>query len=120
MKILIALHNQGDRDLYTLYAKRSNHEVITPTNTSYDRENFNAELDQKPERVLMDVNYGSPASYTDLPILEVNEEMIRRGYDTSKSLMGITALSDLVKQLREQNIPAVDKTEIKKIFAFLL
>ena len=121
MKILLAMHDKSVLQFYRMLSDFKGHESITPINgKTFD--NVIDVLSQKPDKVIMDINYGMHGVDSDSPFLRVEEAMRTRGYDTKKQLLGITALPLLAQNVREKYglaaaIKVTDQAAISNFFA---
>lgn len=120
MKILIALHQPDQTMLFSDCAEMNGHNVIKPKVGSNSLDDVVVLLEDKPDRVLMDVNYGKPGSQDVTPIQRVADSMRQRGYDIQKALLGVTGNDYLADDVRDQyQIPATPKTSFQDVFKFL-
>jgi len=120
MKILIASHDKEVGYMYSEIASMNGHSVITPKEGEYSAQRVLDMLKERPDKVLMDINYGRPGTENIQPILQVAETMRSLNYDLQKSLLGVTGRDDLVGLVqREHNIPTISKTDMTRTMEFL-
>ena len=122
MKVLIISHEPSLTPLYKTFVERNSGTAITPPEDGkYDIERaVTLLLDEKPDKVLMDFNYGNGASEDPTPILTIANKMRTNGYDVPRQLLGVTGRSDLTKRLSEElGLAIIPKTEFQRLKAFL-
>ncbi len=119
MKILLGLHKPDELDLYKLVINGNDHEAILPQNGDCNTAGLIKLLDNNPNKVLMDVNYGKPGSEDVSAIIQVAEAMRQKGYDISQTLLGVTGRDSLIEFLNSYKIPVVQKPGTNDVFAFL-
>ena len=120
MKILMGLHERSLDSLFGEIAQDNSHTVIRPDKTpELNYKSIIALLDDKPDRVLMDSNYGSPGSNNITPIIEVRKRMLELGYDVNNSLLGISGNDYAHQEAEKAGINSSLKPSLEKIFEFL-
>ena len=105
-KALIGSHDDMQREYFTMIAEMRGYSVTNETSYA----GMISRLDQKPDRVIMDVNLGRPGSLDYTPIKEVDKARKERGYnDDRTSLLGITGHTPLAMEITSTGIPAIAK-----------
>jgi hypothetical protein len=119
MKYILALHDELQRMLFSDAATSNKHAIQYPSHET--GKDIVALLNENPDKVMMDVNFGDPGSKEYSPILEVRDAMLARGYDISKSLLGVTGYPYLAEKIQqEHSIPVARKPEdTSKMLAFV-
>ena len=69
MRILLALHNESVRDTYESLTKIKGNTPLFPRNEYETKAIINAIESERPDRVVMDVNFGTPASQDCQPMI---------------------------------------------------
>ncbi|MEK6889498.1 MAG: hypothetical protein AABW80_05330 [Nanoarchaeota archaeon] len=118
--LLIASHDKAVGNMLEDVARRNGYGVVCPQSEGFLVDEFRTLLDQRPIKVLMDVNYGKWGSNDISPIITVAELMKEREYDLQTSLLGITGNPLLAEETQKKNrINVATKTDIRRVFGFL-